>query len=243
MDKTESTFYQPPEDRSSLLDSINPEADIDKIMTNLLGIKVMPKIEKGQKIYFSRRVSKPEFSEEYIRDLTSDLARFLNFTVQVSRFEQKKINKKVGSYLLALGQDFATHGDDNYVSDDTWQKILDIHDQKFIVNNEEKSGWVQFGINWSYNQPVTFDMIRLVKDFDEEKDQSVKFSKHIATFGTIIEASLNKSFSKDFAENGMIARLLGEVRTESTTLRHEEQKQNPFSFMKPKSNKDNQIEW
>lgn len=242
MERTETQMYAPSENRSSILDSISPQGDIDKILSNLLGLKTVPRNEKGKTIYISVRASKPEFTEEYVRDLASDLSQFLNFTVQVSRFEQRKINQKVGHYLLSLTQDLATHGDDNYISDDTWHKILAVHEQYIVIDGEQRSGWYRFGINWTYNSPVTFDMIKLVKDFDEEKDQGVKFSKHISTFGTLIEASLSKSFSSQFSDNGMIARLLGEVRTESSTLRNEEQTKGGFSFLKPQQTEE-KIKW
>lgn len=222
--------YSPP-DKGSILEYINSSSDIVNIVNDMLGLNIYYMNEKGQVRTVVTRVSKPLFTREYVMQLAQDLHIFLNFTVQVSKFDQAKINMKMKNYLLALLKHLNTHGDDNYISNDTWQKILAIHQDYYILDDKNRtklSGWQRFGFNWDINKPVDFGMMYFVKDFTEEVDQVIDFSKVIATFSAIIEASFNKSYSSANNDFGMLLRTLGEMRTESTVLKEKEKEKKPF---------------
>jgi hypothetical protein len=213
----------PPSDGASILDSINPEADVIRIINNFLGLKISVKVNGGTRTTSIVRVNKPEFTDEFVQNIGSDLYQLLNFTIQVSRFQDKDIKQKVGKFLLSLTKDFATHGDDNYISDETWARIIEVHNSELTEKGAGK-GWDKHGINWRYNDPVNYDMIRYVKDFREEVDQIVKFRKYIVTIGAIVNASFNKSFSSNHNELGMVLRAIREIRTETNNTREIEQK-------------------
>lgn len=219
------TNHTQPADATSMLQFLNPKEDIDDILYLLLGLQKKNKLIAGtntrQIVY--ERVNKPIFSDEYSRSISADLRSFLNYTVQVSRFDNVEIRKKVGNYLKKLLRSFATHGDDAYISTNTWRKMIDIYESETDTNGTF-IGWKKFGINWSYNDPVGSEMIDKIKDLDEEMDQSVIFDKLISTFGSIIHASFNKSFSPHPETAGMLLGSMTQIRSESQVIRDAEKK-------------------
>ena len=211
-------------DPASILEAIDPQKDVDDIVYRILGLERRYSVEGSKTKMYIKRVNKPDFTDEYARQLGNDLKSFLNYTIQVSRFTDEVINRQVGNFLLELLNDLCTHGDDHYISDATWKRVLQIHDSKFIDENQrEQSGWYKFGIEWNYDKPITNDMISLVKNSDEEVDQSIKFGKILKEFGAIILASFNKSYSSNGEQLGMVLQALGEMRQERIAVREQPQ--------------------
>jgi hypothetical protein len=225
-------------DKNSILESINPFNDIETIQNQLLGLRKVTQKDGGSVKTYYRRIAKPLFTDQYVYSLVEDLSLLLNFTVQVSIFKEQQINKKVANYLLSLNHNLGTHGDDAYISDDSWDKIMEIHQQKYTVeiNGVPKlvSGWFKFDITWDYDKPVTSDMLKKVKDEKEEVDQNTIFEKIRATYSTIIHASLNKSYSGDADTMGMLIASMAEMRKENTVIRPQQESGGLGGFFKKK---------
>jgi hypothetical protein len=239
--------YIPNQDKGSILEYINPQSDVVNIINNMLGLHVVYSKEKnkegGIKI-LTTRISKPEFTKEYVMGLAKDLNVFLNFTIQVSKFGEEKVNTKMRNYMLALAKDLCTDADDNFISNNSWQKILNIHhDGMTDKNGQFHSGWERFGIIWKINDPVDYQMLQLVKDFQEEVDQVIKYEKISATLSAIIEASFNKSSSVRSQEVGMLLLALGEMRSESTILKEKEEKKKGFFGFGKKEEQKPEGDW
>lgn len=246
--------YATNQDKRDLLDQLNPSKELQNIINSMLGLNVSIVRNGNREDIITVRTNKPMFTDEYVRDIGTDLSYTLNFTIQVSRFEQERIYTKIHGYLHALRRDLATHGDDNYISHDSWKKILDIHADKVYYNEKTGewsqtqkdgykvvSGWYRFGIKWDYNKPVNCDMLQLVKTDNEERDQAIKFLKIIHTFSAIMEASYNKSYSSANQQQlGMLLYALGEIRTETTNI--QENKKSKFSMF-GRSKEQNNQEW
>jgi hypothetical protein len=236
-----TTQYMPPSDKSSILELVNPQNDVINVINALLGLHIQITKDGNTHSATTTRISKPIFTKEYSMGLLGDLNTFLNYTIQVSKFDTSKINLKMKHYLLALKKELATHGDDNYISNDTWQKILDIHKDFSIINGKKVSGWHKFGIYWDYDKPVEYTMVYYTKDFKEEVDQVIIYEKLLSTFSSIIEASFNKSSTNVQHGIGMFLGVLGEMRTESTVFREKEKEKKGISIFGKKEQE--QREW
>lgn len=197
--------------------------EIQDILYSILGLQINEEFRNGRIVRVISRQNKPLFTDEYARNICGDLRGFLNFTVQVSRFDDIEIIKKVRYYLIRLATSFATHGDDAYISDASWHKILDIHTNETNAAGVH-NGWEKFGIMWSYNDPCTSEMLNYVKDVNEEADQAVEFDRLLSVFSSIIHASFNKSFSPNPQTAGMLLGSMTQIRTESQIIRESEKK-------------------
>lgn len=223
MVETAQTNYTEPQDAASMLQFLNPKEEIDDILLSLLGLQKEHTRKNGLPVTYIYRVNKPVFTDEYARGLVNDLRSFLNFTVQVSRFDDSDIKRKVGGYLKKLVVSLCTHGDDGYISSETWRKVLDIHENQ-TDENEKPNGWEKFGIRWAFNEPVTEEMIALIKDYTEEKEQAVLFDRIVSEFSSIIHASFNKSYSPSPQVAGMLLNSMTQIRTESQVVREQPKK-------------------
>jgi hypothetical protein len=231
MAEAAQTNYTEPADAASMLQFLNPKEEIEDILLSMLGLQKKTGKKNGYSYTYVERVTKPVFTDEYSRNLVSDLRSFLNYTVQVSRFDDSDIKRKVGSYLKKLVSSLCTHGDDAYISNQTWQKIVDIHENQIRTKTtaegdeiEEHCGWLDFGIVWEYDKPVNEEMVMLVKDYDEEKDQAIEFDRIVSKFSGIVHASFNKSFSPSANAAGMLLGSMTQIRTESQIVREAEKK-------------------
>ena len=232
MAETANTQYVEPADATSMLQFLNPKEEIEDILFSMLGLQKVNTKRNGIAMVFVERVSKPLFTDEYVRSLASDLRSFLNYTVQVSRFDDQDIKRKVGSYLKKLVTSLCTHGDDAYISGTTWKKIVDIHENqthtvphiKTGEDQEVNCGWLEFGVKWEYDLPVNEEMVGQIKDYDEEKDQAIEFDRIVSKFSGIIHASFNKSFSPSPQAAGMLLGSMTQIRTESQVVREAQKK-------------------
>ena len=212
-----NTSHVEPADASSMLQFLNPKDEIEQVLLSMLGLQKETVRINGVLKTQIRRVNKPMFTDEYARTLVSDLNGFLNYTIQVSRFDDAEIKRKVGGYLKKLVTSLCTHGDDAYVSTETWKKIIQIHESE----NDESSytGWLSFGINWDYNDPVNNEMVSNVKDYSEELDQAIEFDRLVSKFSGVVHASFNKSFSPSAHTAGMLLNSMTDIRTESQVIK------------------------
>lgn len=226
------TQYTEPQDAGSMLQHLNPKEEIEDILLSLLGLQKVNTKRHGIPIVFVERVTKPLFTDDYCRRLANDLRSLLNTTIQVSRFDDTDIKRKVKNYLKRLLASLCTDGDDGYISIDTWRKIVDIHENQTKEEIDPKTnekidvycGWEEFGIKWEYDLPVNEEMVSLVKDYDEEKDQAIEFDKILSKFSGLIHASFNKSFSHSPQAAGMLLGSMTQIRTESQVIREAEKK-------------------
>lgn len=219
--------YTQQQDNTSLLEYLNSREDIAEILNYMLGLQVITVISGGRPMQRIVRVNRPLFTDEYTRNIVGDLRAFLNFTIQVTRFDKREIVLKVSNYLRKLVMSLCTHGDDAYISELTWQKILDIHESE--MKDNKPAGWETFDISWSYDDPVNSEMVLLVKDFNEERDQAVEFDRIVSKFSSMIHASFNKSFSPNDTTAGMLLGSMKEIRTESQVIREKDGKRSMFS--------------
>lgn len=220
--------YTQPTDPTSMLEFLNPKAEIDDVLDLILGLQKKTVFISGtnstRTVY--RRVNKPIFTDEYARSIVSDLRSFLNYTVQVSRFDDRDIRLKCKNYLKKLLRSLCTHGDDAYISHNSWQKILDIHESSSYEKDGKKiyNGWDKFDIVWEYDKAVENEMLELIKDRNEEVDQAIVFDRIISTFGSVIHASFNKSFSPNPQMAGMLLGSMTQIRSESQIIKEAEKK-------------------
>ena len=218
---TASTGFRDP---SSILEQINPEVIIQKIADDWHGI-VRKTVRDGARTKtVVTRMHKPLFTDECIQYLISDLKQQLNFTVQVSRFDEERILVRIGTYRRALARYLATHGDDHYISEHSWKTIVDIH-------NSEGS-WEKQGFTWEFNDPVKHEMLSLVKDESEEVDQAIHFEKIITSLSTLLEASIRKSYAGHQHEGGMLLAALQEIKKETAVMKETQSQSGGLSFGK-----------
>lgn len=216
------TQHVQPADAGSMLELLNPKQDIEDILFSMLGLQKVQSRKNGMPVVYVERVNKPIFTDQYCRSLVNDLLSFLNTTVQVSRFDDVDIKRKVGTYLKKLVTSLCTHGDDAYISGNTWKKIVDIHEN--ISEPSKQSGWDDLGIKWEYDMPVNEEMVSLVKDYEEEQDQGIEFDRIVSKFSGMVHASFNKSFSPSPQASGMLLGSMTQIRTESQIVREAENK-------------------
>lgn len=172
----------------------------DHLQTTMLGLVIQEKKDgnKSETIVF--RKYKPIFTDEYASSFIQNLGFFANPVVSTSTFTDEQINHKLMHFLNGALKDLLIHGDDHYISSRSWKLILDIHSAKMRVkgkDGKEKlvSGWYRHEIPWHYDAPVTEDMLSLVKDYDEECDQSAIFKKLMTEISPFVHASMNKSLN------------------------------------------------
>ena len=210
-----------PQDRSSLIERFNPEPIIQPIIDQMLGIK-STKAQSGSSITVIRsRYSKPIFTEEFTRVVEGILYGYVNNVTSFTKFSAEEIRLKLMNAFMAQGFSLATDGDDNFISQQTWKRILDIHESKYVVeeNGKEviKSGWYRFGVNWTYDSPVTTDMLIGVKDPDEVVGQEATFELIAQSLRASIHSCFNRSVSMPDNKYGMTTDLIKETTIEKNT--------------------------
>src|SRR6056297_1126934 len=245
----QTSQYQGLVEKEALLQLINPQADIKSIQNDLLGLEVVHKKDGGELVTMTQRINKPVFTDEAVKELMRHIRSSLNFTVQVTRFERDQINEQMKSFLKATNAWLNTLGYDHYISDLVWDEILAIHEDKYeYIDDDGKkqkvSGWLRHGVNWAYNRPVTYDMLKRIpaKHEEIESDQTVVFGNIMSELKVIGLASLNKSVAIDGTQTmGQLLKAMSEIRTESTTM--EQQKEKRGFSLNPFNRRDNGGEW
>jgi hypothetical protein len=216
----------PPDDKGSVLESLNPRDDVSRIIFSLLGLaqkQIGLKSMNNQRVELER-ISPPIFSYEYTFQLATQLEGALNYTVQFTRWTEDRIKRITLDSCMAIMKDMAIRGNDNYVSERTWQMIKSIHESS-IDSSGNHNGWSKFGIKWSFNDPVYFQMIELVKDSNEETEQTLVFAKQLEMIKMVIEASLSKGYADKDSQKGGMMSLIGDIKQESYTIRETDKKQ------------------
>jgi small nuclear ribonucleoprotein (snRNP)-like protein len=225
----QQTQSYPLVDKGTILSYVNPKDDIIALQQDLLGIEVTQYKDGGVLKSTVRRINKPVFTDEAVKELTRHLKSSLNFTVQVTRFDDEQIKNQMKSFLKSTNLWLNTIGYDHYISDAVWDKIVEIHESTI---EDKTSGWNKFGINWKYNSPVTFDMLKRIelKQIETENDQTVVFGNILAELKLLALASLNKSIAMDSKQvQGQFLKSLSDVRTESTTIQSNNEKKGFFN--------------
>jgi hypothetical protein len=223
-------------DKGTMLSIINPKDDIIAFQNDLLGIEVVTYKDGGQYKTEIKRINKPVFTDEAVKELTRHIKSSLNFTVQVTRFTEDQIKDQMCSLLKTTNLWLNTIGNDHYISDAVWDKIIDIHEHKV----DSLSGWTQFGINWKYNSPVTFDMLKRIelKQQEVENDQTVVFGHILSELKIMSLASLNKSIAIDGKQiQGQLLKAFTDSHSETTTIQSNNEKRGLFGM------KRSQEEW
>lgn len=207
-----------PQDRSSLIERFNPEPIIQPIIDQLLGIKTV-RVRSGSTEQFTRsRYSKPMFAEEYVRVIEGILYGYVNNVTSFTKYDPEQIRLKLENAFKAQGSSLATDGDDNFISQETWKTILAIHESGYYEKQNGKdvfvSGWNRFNINWTYDSPVTADMLIGVKDPSEVVGQEVTFELVAQSIRSAIHSCFNRSLEMPDKRYGMTTNLVGETTIE-----------------------------
>ena len=236
-------------EKETLLNLIDPRADLQRIQNDLLGLEVVYQKDGGETKTKTVRINKPVFTDEAVKELMRHIRSSLNFTVQVTRFEREQINDQMQSFLKSTNAWLNTLGTDHYISDSVWDEILAIHEDKTLYYDDGTqedlgSGWEKHGVKWSYNKPVTYDMLNRTpaKQLETEADQTIVFEHILSEMKVIGLASLNKSVALDNTQTlGQLLKALAEIRTESTTMQQQQAKRG-FS-LNPFNRRDKESEW
>lgn len=205
-----------PQDRSSLVERFDPTPIITPIIEQMLGIRTVVSQDTTKRVFTYKRNNQPIFTEEYTRVIEGILRGAVNNVVSFSKFDKEEIRLRVINMFKTHGDSLATMGNDHFISQQTWRRILEVHESgKYVDENKVvHSGWERFNITWDYNSPVTYDMVEDIKDFDEQVGQEVTFSIIAQTIRTNIAACLNRSLAMPDNYYGMMTNLVGETTVE-----------------------------
>lgn len=213
--------YNTPQDRASLIERFDPTPIIAPIVEQLLGIRTIVN-RTGTEVKVSyKRYNQPIFTEEYVRVIEGILRGSVNNVTSFSKFSKEEIRLRVINMFQTHGDSIGTMGNDHYISQETWQQVLAIHESGKLTEEPKDgkfvSGWLRWGIDWNYNSPVTFDMITHLKDFSEQVGQEVTFSIIAQTIRTNIMGCLNRSLEMPDGYYGMTTNLIGETTVEKNS--------------------------
>lgn len=219
--ETSTARSMSPDVAQSLFSVLETKDTVSELLQYMLGIEILSSKDGNKAIVTAKRTNAPIFTEEYTRWLIQDIRSFSNNITTYTHFENDEIKIKIDSYLESLHLDMAVHGDDHFISQNSWDKILEIHDMGITIDpksNIKNSGWIIYNIDWSYNKPVTADMLNFIKDYDEEVDQGTKFERIFNVISTMCHAALNKSL------NHLTVSAIGENYKETRTEHSAEQR-------------------
>jgi hypothetical protein len=160
----------------NVMDILSTEDVIRRICLNMAGLQV--KNVKGLNKFI--RFNKPDFSDEFIAYVQSELLIHSNQVTSYSVLDEEHITNYVRTKMLALTDYFYTVGRDNFISNYSWDKIKSIHREKAteIITTDKDgkrvqktvSGWHHIlGYDWSPNELVSSQMLNFVRD--TKKDQ------------------------------------------------------------------------
>lgn len=212
--------YAPPTNKNELLAQINSSESVQSIINSYLGLAPLQSVnDKMFKQVELRRISRPIFTYEFVHQLRAIIDGFLNFSIQFSRWENDRIMIHCQRLGIDLARFFSTTGDDNYISEQDWNMILIVH--------QSEGSWKQYGITWEYDKPVNSAMLSLVKNRNEELDQTHFYALSIRNILSLVEGSFNKGFAHQMESLGQLPRVSTEIRQENTVIRDATPQQQP----------------
>lgn len=186
------------EQNKSVVTELDPVKEINRICEHLLGISIVTdRDNSGQQKIYTKRLSRPFFTEEYVNHIRYILFSYLNNINAFTRFEDKTIETMCNNISRAVTDSLANDGDKDFISHKTWMRILAIHDSndniKGNFNTQKISGWSKHGVDWQYDKPVTKEMVDYCKDLDEEADQVIIFELIRGSMSRLIKSVYNRS--------------------------------------------------
>lgn len=218
-------------DRNSIIERLDASKNIPIIVEHLLGIRIVNS-RSGAKVETNTvRFNQPTFTEEFVRMVEHQLNGYVNSIFTFSRFEPEAIQMRIRNIGKSITRLFALTGNDHFISENSWKRIMAIHDKKWIdpKDKTEKSGWCtpSININWDYNKPVTMEMLSLVKDFDEDCDQDIIFEQISHQMRRMIDASYRRSSSLSDELGMMTSVLAGTTQERNVTSSSQQVEQQP----------------
>lgn len=205
-------------DKTGILDSIDSSRIIYEIQLKFLGLERVTKSDGTSTSTKTKRNNKPIFTEEYTREFITNFLAVLNYTVQASRFDKEQINDKMYRLMSSMRSSLATKGEDHYISDKLWDRILEI---------QEANGWELIGIDWKYDQPVSSRIVSYLKKLPEFRcervNQTSVFESITSYADPLIHASINKSWATK-EHIGMLLQMLTDTHRETIKERDFQQK-------------------
>lgn len=208
----QSQMIGAPIDKTGILERVNPRPDIEQFMENILGLKRITENIEGRKVETIKRINRPMFTYEYALTLQRDIMPAMSFTVQVTRWQKERIKLNCLSCMQSVCKSLAIHGDENYISPQTWEKIRE-YDRDGVWTKDA------LGVVWDYHKPVTYDMLILTKNENEEAEQILEFQKIMRQLILLIEGSMNKGYAADdYQQMGQFPSMMAETYRETTRL-------------------------
>ena len=227
---------RPLQEKSAILASLDGTKDVNTICLNLMGLQEREEYKDGRTVKVFVRISKQTFTHEFITThFKPQYSQLINYTVQASKEMKEIIPMQVFMFARNLTDLFVTHGDDHYISDESYNKIILLHNKKIeeigpdgkkrFVSSWNCSSNSHKNVSWDYNQPITYQMLQMVKNQEEEVDQGIVIKSIVIPSVIFVQRSLNKAWSSEF-KPGMLIEMLSETYKESATVKEVEQKQN-----------------
>jgi len=195
-------------DTASILALSDTRSVIDSIYEDLCGLS---KIKRGDN-YVMVRTSKPRFTYEFAKDIVSQIFIESNRITSRTHYDAERLEAFYRLQSDTLKDFFTVHGFKNYITEEVWDKILqlateDKKDGKYTIETEKgdvitkyRNKWyTMHNIYWDYNQPVNSDMVRIVKKIydleGEEVGQSTAMRTIFWSIRIFLEGGLNKSLN------------------------------------------------
>lgn len=140
---------------------------IDGFFYDLCGLQVVPQGDSAVLV----RISRPTFTYEFAKDLCTRIYIESNRITARTVFSKDKINAYLLKQCDTLAQWFSVVAIHKLVSENAWQKILDLSKLDPDTIEEDAEGktkgdnfWMsKHDLNWNYNMPVNDDMLRIIK--------------------------------------------------------------------------------
>jgi len=152
---------------------------------------------KGNTIVVRQRP--PRFTDEFTEETVMVLRSFSNPVTAQTDWGVDDIKLHLRDMGHSLIEFFATKGDDNYISEYSWAKIIDKHRTGKTVEQGKNqiyvSGWYKdLNYNWDRHKPVSIQMLQSVKDRDEDADQFIVMREIFWQIYPFLDASLRRSW-------------------------------------------------
>lgn len=218
-------------DRNSIIERLDASKNIPVIVEHLLGIRIVNS-RSGAKVETTTiRFNQPTFTEEFVRMVEHQLNGYVNSLFTFTKFDPEAIQMRIRNIGLSITRLFALTGNDHFISESSWKKIMKVHDNKWTdpVSKVELSGWSNpnIKISWDYNKPVTMEMLSLIKDFDEDCDQDVIFEQISHHMRRMIDASYRRSSSLSDELGMAFSVLAGTTQERNVTSSTQQMEQQP----------------
>lgn len=183
----------------NVLELIESDKIIEDIFVKMSGLQ---RTERQGQVFWIR-ARQPMFSDDYTLFIISTLRTYSNPVTTLTTWTKEEINKRLEGIMSSLLDNITMHGNDNFISQATWKKIITKHRQFQIIKVVEAddvvkeykvSGWYEeLNQDWNENAPVTSMMVHQTKDPLETFEQSDIFSVIWESAFIFIDASLRRS--------------------------------------------------